>query len=143
VIPRAKRRCSQPDTSRRAPLGGRSRCGSGVGRLEKAVVRQAGIDGAQLGADGAHLRRQQLIPQRVLGVPQPQHRQPREKECGIGPRRSRMGISSPVSRIGDSSWFRQFDSLHGLGIPSILHASYPRNPYFTWVCGHVLHGELS
>ena len=89
------------------------------------------IDGRQFGTEGARLQRQQLIPQRLLRLPQPQHGQPREQEeSGPGARSSSIGIPSPVRRTGVASRLHQFDSPPGLGIPIISNTSHRKKSLF-------------
>ena len=105
-------------------------------RLEDAVIRQARIHGRQLRTEGPGLRRQQLILQRFLGIPQPQHGSPRDQERGSGARRTSIGIPSPVNHADDSWWFHQCDSPSGPGILIIWHTNHRKNSYFTGSSGN-------
>ena len=77
--------------------------------LEESLIRQPRIDDRQFVAEGLRLKREEVIPHRLLRFSQPQHgRPPQESECGA--RRSSIGIPSLVSRTGDGWRCYQFDS---------------------------------
>jgi len=110
-------------------------------RIEESLIRQVRIDGRQLGAEGPRPRWQQLIPQRALRIPQPQHGRPRKEEQGTGARRSDIGIPSPARRIGVTWPLHQFDTR--VGNPIILPLPPRKNSDFIRVCAIVFHGELA
>ena len=67
--------------------------------LEEPLIRQARIDGGQLGTEGPRLEWKQLIPQRALRIPQPQHGRPRKSRSGE-PEREEAALGFPPRCVG-------------------------------------------